>query len=166
MQSSFSSHWRQGGTLNEYQVKAGFVSSFANFAEWPPEAFKGPNDPVEICVMGRNPFGHALVDLVEGKVVADRALVVREITDVSAASACHILFLASSESLRFRAIPAKLKDHSIFSVGDTNDFIAEGGIANLCVESGRVRIEINAAAAKEKNLRISPRLMQPAKISK
>lgn len=128
--------------------------------------FKGPNDPVEICVMGRNPFGHALEDLVEGKVVADRALVVREIADVSEAGACHILFLASSERLRFRAILAKLKDHSIFSVGDTNDFIAEGGIANLWIESGRVRIEINAGAAQKKNLRISSRLMRLAKISK
>ena len=115
--------------------------------------------------MGRNPFGHALEDLVEGKVVADRALVV-EIADVSEAGACHILFLASSERLRFRAILAKLKDHSIFSVGDTNDFIAEGGIANLWIESGRVRIEINAGAAQKKNLRISSRLMRLAKISK
>jgi hypothetical protein len=64
----------------------------------------------------------------------------------------------------FREILAKLRDHSVFSIGDTNDFIAEGGGANLWIESGKVRIETNAGAAKVKNLRISSRLMQLAKI--
>jgi pyrimidine deaminase RibD-like protein len=54
----------------------------------------------------------------------------------------------------------------VFSIGDTNDFIAEGGVANLRVENGRVRIEINARAAKEKNLRISSRLMSLVKVVK
>jgi hypothetical protein len=155
-----------GQSLDEYQVKAGFVSSFANFVEWPPEAFKGPHDPFAICILGRSPFGHSLEDLVAGKVVENRGFVVREISEVSQAGGCHILFITSSERLRFRAILAKLGDQSVFSIGDTNDFIAEGGVANLRIESGKVRIEINAEAAKEKNLRISSRLMQLAKIAK
>jgi hypothetical protein len=85
---------------------------------------------------------------------------------VNQASACHILFIAASERLRFRSILDKLKAYSVFSVGDTNDFIAEGGVANLRVEGGRVRIEINATAAREKNLRVSSRLMGLAKIVK
>jgi hypothetical protein len=98
-----------GQTLDEYQVKAGFVSSFANFVEWPAEAFKGPHDPFAICVLGRSPFGHAIEDLLEGKVVEDRAFVVREVSDVSQAGGCHILFIASSERLRVRSILAKLR---------------------------------------------------------
>jgi hypothetical protein len=153
-----------GQTIDEYQVKAGFVANLAHFVEWPPEAFKNAHDPITICVLGRNPFGHVLTDLVEGKAVDDRYLVVRNIADVGGAAGCHILFIASSEHLRFRSILAKLKDRSILSIGDTNDFIGEGGVANLRIESGKVRIEINAEAGKEKNLRISSRLMQLAKI--
>jgi hypothetical protein len=155
-----------GQTMDEYQVKAGFVTSLAHFVEWPPDAFKDPRDPFAICVLGRNPFGHALTDLVEGKAVDDRAMAVREIAGVGEAAGCQILFIASSEHLRFRAILAKLKDRSILSIGDTSDFTGEGGVANLRIEDGKVRIEINAGAAKEKNLRISSRLMQLARIVK
>jgi hypothetical protein len=155
-----------GQTIDEYQVKAGFVASLAHFVEWPPEAFKNAHDPFTICVLGRNPFGHALADLVEGRAVDDRSLAVRDIANAGEAADCHILFIASSEHLRFRSILAKLKDRSILSIGDTSDFIGEGGVANLRIENGKVRIEINAKAGKEKNLRISSKLMQLAKIVK
>jgi hypothetical protein len=155
-----------GQTLDEYQVKAGFVSSFANFVEWPPEVFDSPRDPVRICVLGRNPFGQALESLVQRKVVDGRDLTVREISEAGQAGGCHILFIASSERLRFRSILARLENRSIFTIGDTNDFIAEGGVANLRVDDGKVRIEINSEAAKKNCLRISSRLMRLAKIVK
>jgi len=155
-----------GQAIDEYQVKAGFVSSFARFVEWPPEAFKSPHEPFAICVLGQNPFGQTLSGLVAGKALGEHALELREISDVRAAGGCHILFISSSERLRFRSILASLEAQSVFSIGDTNDFIAEGGVANLRVENGRVRIEINARAAKEKNLRISSRLMSLVKVVK
>jgi hypothetical protein len=155
-----------GQTIDQYEVKAGFVTSFANFVEWPPEAFKSPHDPFVICVLGRNPFGATLAGLVAGKVVGNRALMLRELMDVREAEGCHILFISASEHLRFRAILSSLREQSIFSIGDTNDFVSEGGVANLRIENGRVRIEINVVAAKEKNLRISSRLMGLARIVK
>jgi hypothetical protein len=159
-------HYALGQTMDEYQVKAGFVSSFAGFVDWPSETFKDPHDPIAICVLGRNPFGHSLADLLETKAVGDRSLIERDIADVREANSCQILFVASSERLRFRAILASLKDRSVFSIGDAPDFLADGGVANLRVENGKVRIEINAGAATKKNLRISSRLMQLVKVVK
>jgi len=154
---------RAGGqTLDEYQVKAAFIVKFAGFVEWPPSAFKGPADPLAICVMGRNPFGHQIESLIEGKVVDGRAFVLRTVTDARDAVACHILFISSSERLRFRSILDMLKNTSVLPIGDTNDFIAEGGVINLRLENGKVRIEIDARAAKAKNLRISSRLLDLA----
>ena len=154
---------RAGGqTLDEYQVKAAFIVKFAAFVEWPPAAFKGPADPLTICVMGRNPFGHQLESMVEGKAVDGRAFALRSLTDARDAIACHILFISSSERLHFRSILDTLKNSSVLPVGDTDDFIAEGGVINLRLESGKVRIEIDARAAKTKNLRISSRLLDLA----
>src|SRR5438045_2716409 len=93
-----------GQKIDEYQLKAAFVGNFAQFVEWPADAFKGPTDPVTICVLGRNPFGGALGSLVEGKVHGGRAFAVREITDVKQSDACQIVFVSSSERLRFRSI--------------------------------------------------------------
>ena len=60
-----------GQTLDEYQVKAAFIVKFAGFVEWPPSAFKNPADPLVICVMGRNPFGHQIENMVEGNPLMD-----------------------------------------------------------------------------------------------
>jgi hypothetical protein len=44
---------------NEYLVEASFLYNFAEFVEWPPQAFKSPSDPIVIGVLGKNPFGDA-----------------------------------------------------------------------------------------------------------
>lgn len=149
--------------IDEYQLKAGFVSSFASFVQWPPEAFRDARDPIRICVLGRNPFGTSLEVLTQGKVVDGRKLAVRQIADSRDAAGCHLLFVSASEHLRIRAILNSLGTQSIFSIGDTGDFVAEGGIANLRTENGRVRIDINAESARERHLRISSRLLQLAR---
>ncbi len=149
--------------MDEYQVKAGFVSSFPSFIEWPPDAFHGPGDPLTICVLGSNPFGTSLDALVAGKSVAGHNLTVRPIPDAHQVTGCHMLFVSSSEHLRLRGILASLGEQSVFSIGDTSDFIAEGGVVSLLVDNGRVRIEINADAARERRLRINARLLQLAK---
>jgi len=149
--------------MDEYQVKAGFVSSFAGFVEWPSDAFKGPDEPIAICVLGQNPFGASLNGLATGKIVQGRSLTVRQVPNASQADGCHILFVSSSEHLRLRAILEHLRDQSVLSIGDTSDFIAEGGIVNLRTEDGKVRIEINSDAAAQRHLRISSRLLQLAK---
>jgi hypothetical protein len=152
-----------GQKFDEYQVKAAFLCNFANFVEWPAAAFNGPGDPLSICVLGRNPFGNTLQNLIAGKSVEGRTFVVREIEGLREAGSCQILFISSSERLRFRSILESLKGQSVLSVGDTNDFIADGGVVDLRLEGGKVRVEINSQAAKERNLRISPHLLELAK---
>jgi hypothetical protein len=156
----------EGQELDEYQVKAGFVASFVRFVEWPAEAFTSPQEPFAICVLGRNPFGQALAALLAGKSVGDRPIVLREIADTAGAAGCRIVFICSSEHLRVRAILKNIKETGVFTIGDTGDFTAEGGVASLVVDSGKVRIDLNVTAAKEKNLRISARLLQVARVVK
>ena len=149
--------------MDEYQVKAGFLTAFAGFIEWPNGAFAGPADPLAICVLGSDPFGPSLDTVVAGKVIGGRALAVRRISDVRRATGCHMVFVGASEHLRLRAVLTTLRDQCVLSVGDTSDFIAEGGIVNLRLENGKVRIDINEDAAKEVHLRVSSRLLQLAR---
>ena len=89
---------------DEYPVKAAFLFNFAKFVEWPADAFKGPDDPIAICVLGQNPFGGALEDVVRNKTVANRAFVVREVSNAQQASKCQIVFVTASERKRFRSL--------------------------------------------------------------
>ena len=49
---------------DQYQVKAAFLYNFAKFVEWPPRSYKNPSAPFVIGVLGKNPFGNALVEAV------------------------------------------------------------------------------------------------------
>jgi len=146
----------------EYPVKAAFLLNFAKFVEWPAFAFKSPADPIAICVLGQNPFGTALEDLVRDKTVANRAFVVRTVLNAQQATNCQILFVNVSERKRFRSLLDDLKGHSVLTVGEADDFTANGGIINFRLKDARVRIEIDPGAADRAGLHISSKLLSLA----
>ena len=54
-------------TVREYQVKAAFLFHFAQFSEWPADAFPRGDSPLVIAVVGRaDPFAGALERAVRG----------------------------------------------------------------------------------------------------
>ena len=53
----------------EFQVKAVFLYSFAQFVEWPADAFESPQSPLIIGILGLDPFGETLDEMVRGESV-------------------------------------------------------------------------------------------------
>lgn len=159
--------WRaQAGETetDEYQVKAVFLFNFAKFVEWPAQAFKSADSPIEICVLGPNPFGSSLYKAVEGKVVGNRRFEVREVRDAPQASECHIVFVSASGWTGSRTVLGEIKKCCVLTVGETGEFIPRGGMINLRLENARVRVEINPDAAERAGLRISSKLLSLAEI--
>jgi hypothetical protein len=155
-----------GQKADEYHVKAAFLCNFANFVEWPPSTYRSPSDPLTVCVLGRNPFGNVLESLTAGRSVDGHPFAVRYETDVRQVGGCQILFVSASERLRYRSILDAVKTSSVLSVGDSSDFIAEGGVVDLRLESGKVRVEIDAQAARQRNLHVSAHLLGLAKVAR
>jgi hypothetical protein len=151
-------------TIDEYKVKAAFVYNFAKFVEWPAETLTPSVAPFRICVLGQDRFGGVLVSTVNGKTLSGRPFVVSDISDVSQAGDCQILFVGSSENKRLRSILAEVRTLGTLTVGETEGFAAMGGIINFKIEDGRVRFEINVAAAERAKLRISSNLLNLAQI--
>src|SRR5580704_16548614 len=60
----------------EYEVKAAFLLNFTKFIEWPATAFADAESPFALCILGKDPFGRVLDDIVGGEVVGARKLVV------------------------------------------------------------------------------------------
>ena len=152
--------------LDEYQVKAAFLYNFAKFVEWPADAFKTARDPILVCVLGHNPFGNALEDAIRGKSIEGRTFAYRHVSDAESASACQILFVGSEESKHFRSLLENLKPMGILTVGEAQGFAASGGVINFKLDDGRVRFEINMAAAEHEQLHISAKLLSLAQIVK
>lgn len=155
-----------GQEIDEYQVKAAFLYNFAKFVEWPAEAFKTPKDPITVCVLGHNPFGSGLEDVIRGKSIEGRAVAFRQVANAAEASACQILFISSSDGKRFRSLEGSLKTAGILTVGEVQGFASSGGVINFTLDDGHVRFEINVAAAEHAQLRISSKLLSLAQIVK
>lgn len=153
-----------GQTSEEYRVKAAFLFNFAKFVEWPPQAFKSAGDPIAICVVGKDPFGGALDQAVSGQTVQGKSFSVRQLTDVQQIATCHIVFVSSSERKRLPSILHEIKTSGVLTVGECDNFTAEGGVVNFRIAEGTVRIQINVDAAAQQQLHISSKLLSLAEI--
>ena len=155
----------QAPAFDEYQVKGAFLYNFAKFVVWPPGTFANYNDPIAICIVGQNPFGLTLDNMVQDKKVGDRAFVVRYLADTQQAKGCQILFIGAGEWKRVRAWLDALKGAPILTVGETDDFTSFGGVIAFQLKGPRVRIQIALEPAERAKLRISSKLLSLAVIA-
>lgn len=147
----------------EYVIKAAILYNFAKFVRWPNTTSQDAGAALNLCVLGEDPFGEALVTI-EGKRVGGRWLKVKRIATLPAISGCHMLFVAASEKPRLQQILAAVDGRPILTVADWPGFAKSGGIINLKTVHGRAQIEINRTAVKRTNLRLSAKLLRLATI--
>src|SRR5882762_8203434 len=90
----------QTAPSRENQIKAVFLFNFAQFVEWPAQAFPEARTPLVIGVLGDDPFGAFLDETVRGEKVNNRPLVVQRYRRVEDIEICHILFISASETAK------------------------------------------------------------------
>jgi uncharacterized protein DUF4154 len=147
----------------EYQVKAGFLYNFVKFVDWPASAFPPTGDAVIIGVIGEDPFGEILDQVLQGKTCChDRKLVVRRLQRLEHVTECHVLFISASEEARLPEILRLLDGAGVLTVGDIEGFAERGGMIGFHRESNKLRFEINADAASRAGLTISSQLLKLA----
>jgi hypothetical protein len=149
---------------SEYQVKALFLFNFAKYIDWPADAFSDTNTPIVIGVLGENKIGEKLNEFVKGKDVNGHEIVVRRIEKDSDFSQCHILFISGSEKKILPDILLKAKGKPVLTVGETDQFIPQGGIINFIKKEGKIRLEINIDSAGRSRLQISSKLLSVADV--
>jgi hypothetical protein len=151
-----------GQVAEEYHVKAAFLYNFARFVEWPSTAFRNQQDPFVVCVLGADPFGSALEETLGGKQIDGRAFRIARISEAPQANACQILFIGFPDRKRMAAAIAALPARGVLTIGETDGFIAAGGIVNLTLREGHVGFQVNQRAAERADLQISSRLLSLA----
>jgi hypothetical protein len=152
---------------SEYLIKAGFIFNFAKFVEWPPVAFAQTDTPIVIGILGTDPFGPILDQIVRDKKIGNRGLIVKRLNwnrDSKDLKDCNILFVSASEKAHIDDVLQIVKSLPILTVGETPGFAERGGIIRFTVEDNRVRFEVNVDAAHLAQLTISSRLLTLARI--
>jgi uncharacterized protein DUF4154 len=150
--------------VSEYQLKAVFLFNFAQFVEWPPAALPRESAPFVIGVLGKDPFGAALDEVVRGETANGHPLEVVRYSNVGEVRDCQILFIAASERPQLEGILAALRGRSILTVTDADSPVMHGVMIALVRQENRIRLRIDLQATKASNLTISSKLLRPAEI--
>jgi hypothetical protein len=72
---------------------------------------------------------------------------------------CNIFFLSRDEAQRQTAIVKSLRGMPVLTVGETANFLSDGGMIRFHLEEGKVRFDINLGAADSAQLKISSQLL-------
>jgi hypothetical protein len=147
---------------SEYQIKAAFLFNFAKFVEWPPDVFPGTNSPIVVGVLGNNVFGNDLEKTIRDKTINNHPFRFLEVTSVTEAAHCQILFISPSEKDNLRKIVDNLHNASVLTVSETDEFIKAGGMINFMIVDSKIRFQISDNAARKARLRISSKLLSLA----
>lgn len=148
----------------EYDLKAVFLYNFATFAEWPESAFAQKDTPLVIGVLGDDPFGPVIDQVVADEMVNGRRLVVQRYRRIQDIQQCHILFVSRSEADRLERVLGYVKDKPILMVSDIERFAATGGMVGFINQGNRVQLEVNARAVKDAGLTLSSKLLRLARL--
>jgi hypothetical protein len=140
----------------EYQLQAAYLYNFVKFVEWPAGTLGGA---IVMCTAGNTPVAAALEQIVRDEVIGGHRLAVRTVEAPQAA--CNVLFVPRDidpgEYLRAtRTAP-------VLTVGESPEFIMQGGIINFVRDAGMMRFEIDQEAARRARLQISSRLLRLAR---
>ncbi len=148
----------------EYQVKAVYLFNFGQFVEWPQTAYGSANAPFVIGILGDDPFGKTIDDVVRGEALGAHPLVVKRFKDVEDISDCNILFIGRTEQDKLAEAVAAVRGRSVLTVTDIEGAERQGAIIVLFNQDNRIRMRINLAEARARNLVISSKLLRPAEV--
>ena len=145
----------------EFQVESAYLYNFGKFVQWPAGRVAA-SDSLQICLLGKDPFGAILDSTVAGEKIDGRAITVRRLSTIDGSSACGILFISSSEEARLSVILASAERSGALTVSDIPHFAERGGTIGFVIQQGRIRFEVNRAAAAQAHLTLSSELLKVA----
>ncbi len=116
-------------------------------------AFETPQSPVVLCVVGADPFGEVLDNVVEGQHIGERPIVVRRMKAVGRNSACAYplcrrLRRAADCTRRSEAVNGA----GVLTVTDDGHSARTTGIVDFVVQDNRVRFTIDDRAAAQNGI--------------
>ncbi|MCW3083138.1 MAG: YfiR family protein [Bacteroidetes bacterium] len=156
--------WAQQPSSRESQVKAVFLFNFTQFIEWPAKTFPDAESPLIIGILGDDPFGNYLEQATTNEKINSHPLIIQHYKTVDEIKKCHILFVNISNKEQLDLVFKSLEGKSILTVGDSRNFIRQGGMIRFFTDNDKIKFQINVEVAKAAGLTISSKLLRLAEI--
>ena len=156
----------QNKPQTQYEAEAYLLYLFAMYTEWPKEAFPDEKAPFVFGILGKDPFGKD-IDIIKGKTVRQRSLVVKYFARIQDVQNCHILFVSASEKDHAGEVIKSLENSNTLTISEMEGFTGLEGMINIFVEKtragfGNLKYDINQRAAEKAKLRINSYVLAKA----
>ena len=145
----------------ELAVKATFLPKFLAYVGWPPTGALPTRDAIQICVIGRDPFGPKLDGAIAGQHIEQHPLAVRRLPTTDGAAGCRLAFIGGSPNQTAAAALKALHGTPVLTVTDAR-LGPTRGIVHFDLKGGRVGFHIDDEGAASSDLAISSRLLNLA----
>ncbi len=145
------------------EIEAAFLIQFSKYVKWPDSAFDGPDAPLIVGILGRDPFGSVLDKIARLSKVNGRDVEIRRFDDLLSIKSSHILFVNSSEDESVADVSKVLAGKPVLLVGDSPDFL-KFGIINFVMVHKKIRFNISRENCEKSGLKISSKLLKVAHV--
>jgi hypothetical protein len=142
----------------EEAVKAAFLPRFARYVAWPAPALPAAGAPFQLCLIGRDPFGPTLDHVTASELIDGHSVTVRRMPSADRVAGCHLAFVQGAAPTDTARLLLALRAQPILTVTDARAG-PQRGMIHFTIVGGRVRFFIDEAAAAERGLSISSRLL-------
>lgn len=149
---------------HEYELKAVLIYNFAQFTEWPTNAFESADSPFVIGILGNDPFGGTLETTVQNETRVGRKFIVKHFSSVEEVTNCHILYIGQSEAKRLDKVVAELKGKPVLTLSDILNSAYQGVCVRFLTENNKIRLRVNTDSLQAANLVMSSKLLRLAEI--
>jgi hypothetical protein len=146
----------------EASVKAAFLYKFANYVEWPANAFASPSAPLVIGVAGADEVAADLERIAPGRSIGAHPVTVRRVHDRESLRGVHILFVSRNDASA-AALIRGARDQGVLTVTEGDGGLESGSAINFVTAGDRVGFEVSLDAAEKSGHRISSRMLAVAR---
>lgn len=144
------------------EIQAAFLVKFSSYVKWPEKAFPGPDEPLVVGIIGRDPFGSTVDKIARSFNANGRDVEVRRFKNPASLHRSHILFIPFSEIERMDEITTALSGRSVLLVGNFPGFLEQSGIINFVMIDKKIRFNISKTNGQKAGLAISSKLLSVA----
>ena len=152
--------------FHESEVKAVFLFNLTKFIVWPEEINDGAKTQFSIAILGTDPFGRNLDQVILSETVKGRRIGIRHYQKQEEVQwqEIDLLFIGGEMLDNLPDMRLAARRSGVLTVGDATGFCHAGGMVNLLTVDSRVKIEINLEEAKKSDFAVSSQLLRLAGI--
>lgn len=144
--------------FSETQLKAGFVTNFLQFTQWP-----GNPRTIDVCGLAGGRPAPAL-DILEAVRLRSPAVSVKWVQDPAELTTCQVAFLEATQATYLAAVLNATARRPVLVVTDFESGVPLGATLGLVpTGGGRLGFDANLGVAKQAGLLLNARLLQLAR---